>query len=234
MTQFKEKSRGLTANKRSDESVSSGLFTYPVLQAADILIYRAQYVPVGKDQAQHLELARTLARRFNQRFGTIFPEPQAYFTPTPKIMSLADPGRKMSKSLGPRHYIGLFEEPEIIRAKLQAAVTDSGPTSTSGRISPGVRNLLEILSACGQDNVAKIFRKQYRSGRLRYSDVKGAVADAVIALTSSLRARRQELTEINGDNDLLEVAHDSSRKARHFAVETLHAAREQVGLINAL
>src|SRR5882724_1059073 len=114
MTQFKDKSEVL----KGSQFVSAGLFTYPVLQAADILIYRAKYVPVGKDQEQHLELSRDIARRFNGQFKTdLFPEPAPLFTETPKIMSLVDPTKKMSKSAGDRHYIGLFEEEKSIRAK---------------------------------------------------------------------------------------------------------------------
>jgi tryptophanyl-tRNA synthetase len=139
MTQFKEKARQVRG-QQSDSVVSVGLFTYPVLQAADILVYRAQYVPVGRDQVQHLELSRGIARRFNQQFGEIFPEPQPKLTETPKLMSLADPAHKMSKSAGPKHYIGLFESESSVRQKVKAAVTDSGVPVGKRGMSPGVAN----------------------------------------------------------------------------------------------
>lgn len=117
MTQYKDKAA------RQKQNVNVGLFDYPVLQAADILIYKAGLVPVGQDQVQHLELARNIARLFNNKFGETFPEPKALLTQTPKIMSLTDPTKKMSKSLGPKSYIGINDLPEIIREKLKKAVT---------------------------------------------------------------------------------------------------------------
>lgn len=117
-TQFKDKSEQVS--ERSDDFISAGLFTYPTLQAADILVYRAGYVPVGRDQEQHLELSRDIARRFNQTFGEeLFPEPKVLSTETPKLRSLASPDKKMSKSLGPKHYIGLFEEEVSVRKKIR-------------------------------------------------------------------------------------------------------------------
>ena len=119
-TQFKDKSEQVSDS--ADNFISAGLFTYPTLQAADILVYRAGFVPVGKDQDQHLELSRTIALRFNRQFGEdFFPEPQALSTETPKLMSPADPLKKMSKSLGPKHYIGLFEDEKSVRNKIKRA-----------------------------------------------------------------------------------------------------------------
>src|SRR6478672_4984268 len=150
LPQFREKA-GQIEDQPGGHFVSAGLFTYPVLQAADILIYRAQYVPIGTDQEQHLQRSALLARRFNTQFGAdFFPEPQPLFSDSPAIRSLLDPSRKMSKSLGPRHYIGLFEEPASVRAKVQAAVTDPGILPPGVTMSPGVANLFAILRACGQ------------------------------------------------------------------------------------
>jgi tryptophanyl-tRNA synthetase len=145
MTQFKEKSGiGEGDAGTSEEFISSGLLFYPVLQAADILAYRPQLVPVGQDQKQHLELTRGIARRFNSRFGEdFFPEPEPLFTATPKIMSLADPVRKMSKSAGEKHYVGLFEDPDGIRKKVRSSVTDSGDVAP-GEMSPGITNPITV------------------------------------------------------------------------------------------
>lgn len=226
MTQFKDKSKQIESLV-SDESISSGLFTYPVLQAADILVYRAQYVPVGKDQEQHLELSRSLARRFNARFGELFPEPEVLSTETPKIASLADPNQKMSKSLGPKHYIGLFEDEASIRAKVSAAVTDTGGRESS-ELSPGVANLILILRACGLKEPADDMTRLYQAGTLRYRDLKQMVADALVALTKDLRQRRESVSvdsqKVN--RMILGMSHDARRRA----IETLSRVRAIVGL----
>ncbi len=227
MTQFKEKGDSLR-NRNSESSVSAGLFNYPVLQAADILLYKASQVPVGRDQEQHLELARDLARRFNRHVGSyFFPEPAPLYTSTPKIMSLADPSKKMSKSLGERHYIGLFEGEETIRSKVRAAVTDSGVPPEGASISPGVANLLEILSACGQDSLSATMLEDYDARRLQYRHLKQAVADALVGLTRKLRQSREEVIRDSGSNlDMAAI----SEKARRIACEVLAEVRELVGL----
>ena len=141
MTQFKEKSKQFRKN------INAGLLTYPVLQAADILLYKAGAVPVGKDQVQHIELTRTIARRFNQKFGQTFSEPRAILSEGSKIMSLTDPKKKMSKSSDPNNCISLFEEPEAIRKKIMSAVTDTGKTvKYSPKTKPGISNLITIYS----------------------------------------------------------------------------------------
>ena len=151
-------------------------------------------MPVGEDQDQHVELARAIARRFNYRLGTpCFPEPRSLHSPTPRILSLADPTRKMSKSLGPRHYVGLFEEPASIREKVRAAVTDSGILPPGVAMSPGVANLFTILAACGAGEAHAALTAAYAAGNRQYADLKEAVADALIALTTPLRARRAAL-----------------------------------------
>src|SRR5437588_5939744 len=227
MTQFKEKSEQLEG-QRSGQFVSAGLFTYPVLQAADILIYQADYVPVGKDQEQHLELSRILARRFNSQFGVTFPEPRPLFTETPKVMSLADPDQKMSKSLGPRHYIGLFEEEQSIREKIKAAVTDSGDLPPGTEMSPGVANLIEILKACGKHAEASSLVSDYNSGKLQYRELKEVVTTALVELTGRLRQRRDEILsdETAAKVKLLEM----TEKARELARENIRKVRAVVGL----
>lgn len=226
MTQFKDKSELLESGK---SFTSAGLFTYPVLQAADILIYRAKYVPVGKDQEQHLELSRDLARRFNSQFGAqFFPEPRPLFTETPKLMSLVDPTKKMSKSAGDRHYIGLFEDEPSIRAKIKSAVTDSGELPPGVEMSPGVTNLFEILKACGNVEDAAAMQKDYDAGKRQYSELKEATANALVALTSRLRARREEISKDAGA--VKAKVNEMSGKARGIARETLTEVRRIIGL----
>lgn len=223
MTQFKEKA------EQSGDFVSAGLFTYPVLQAADILIYRAKYVPVGKDQEQHLELSRVIARRFNEQFRTeLFPEPQPLFTESAKIMSLVEPDKKMSKSSGEKHYIGLFEEEKSIREKIKVAVTDSGTPSNDTEMSPGVANLFTILNACGKFETAEILLKEYQSGKRRYRDLKDATANALVELTERFRKKRQEI--LNDPSGVKGIVRTMSDKAREIARETLREVRALAGL----
>ena len=227
MTQFKDKSEVLEGQD-STQFVSAALFSYPVLQAADILVYRAQFVPVGKDQEQHLELSRELARRFNNQFGAeFFPEPAPLFTETPKVMSLADPTKKMSKSLGERHYIGLFEDEQLIRGKVKSAVTDSGETP-EGQMSPGVANLFELLKASGKtDQVSELLRN-YETGKLQYRVLKETVADAIVELTSKLKTRRQEIAA--DPETVISQVREMSDKARAIAGDTMKEVRRIIGL----
>jgi tryptophanyl-tRNA synthetase len=228
MNQFREKAEQIEDQTR-DHFVSAGLFTYPVLQAADILIYRAQYVPVGQDQAQHLERSRLIARRFNQQFGSAcFPEPQALFTETPRLMSLVDPDRKMSKSRGPRHYIGLFEAPDSIREKVRGAVTDAGILPPGMAMSPGVANLFAILKACGKHAEAAGLLQQYDAGSRQYGALKEAVAEALVELTTDLRARREAILS-DGVAAQTRVQ-EMSEQARAIAAATRREVRALVGL----
>ncbi len=227
MTQFKDKADQLKETDK-DAFISTGLFTYPILQAADILIYRAHYVPVGKDQEQHLELSRNIAQRFNQQFGCdYFPLPEPLFTPTPKILSPADPTRKMSKSLGAKHYIDLFGEEAQIRKQIRSAVTDTGHTP-AGEMSPGVANLFEILRACGQIDAYNALMADYQSGTLRYSDLKETVADALSALVTALRERLHHLQD--NKKQVKAQIEASSAAIRERARQTLREVREIVGL----
>ncbi len=228
MTQFKDKAE-LLEGADATQFVSAALFSYPVLQAADILVYRAQHVPVGKDQEQHLELSRELARRFNNQFGVdFFPEPAPLFTETPKVMSLVDPSKKMSKSSGDRHYVGLFDDEKGVRAKIRSAVTDSGERPPGGDMSPGVVNLFEILKAAGKNAEAEALLNDYNGGVLQYSRLKEVVADALVELTAGLRARRDELSkDVSGVNKQVK---EMSQQAREIASETLREVRKLTGL----
>ncbi len=218
--QFKEKS--------DQEGQSAGLFTYPVLQAADILIYKAEYVPVGKDQVQHLELSRDIARRFNSEFGIFFPEPKVLLTETPKIQSLANPEKKMSKQHGAKHYIGLFEEEDSIRAKVRAAVTDLGTLSEETQMSDGVENLFGILKACGQKDAAKTLRNDYDAGSRQYSRLKEAVANALVEMINPMRTRREEIMKNKGA--VMQTVREMSAHVRKVAQETLKEVRSLIGL----
>lgn len=217
MTQFKEKGEG-------QEFVSCGLFTYPVLQAADILIYKASKVPVGEDQLQHIELARRIARRFNLRFGETFPEPDVLFTDALRLMSPADPTRKMSKSLGPKHYIALTEPEESIREKIKTAVTDIGPRTDSK--SPGVANLFLLLKLTAPKEIYDQFESDYARGVLKYEPLKRAVADYLIKVLEPIRARRAQLKE----TEVRQILHEGAKRARAAARETLEEARERIGV----
>lgn len=226
-TQFRERTEQ-TGSAPEARFVSAALFNYPVLQAADILAYRGTRVPVGKDQLQHLELARDIARRFNREFGAFFPEPAPLQSETPKIMSLSDPERKMSKHHGARHYIGLFEEDEGIRAKVRSAVTDSGATPAGEEMSAGVANLIAILGACGKADQVAFFSKEYAAGRRQYSPLKDAVADALVELIAPLRARRDEL--LRDRQAVLAEIRRMSSQAREVARATMQEVRVLVGL----
>jgi len=227
MTQFKDKG-DLLRETDKEAFVSLGLFAYPVLQAADILIYRADYVPVGKDQEQHLELSRNIAQRFNHQFGKeYFVHPEPLFTETPKILSPADPNRKMSKSLGEKHYINLFAEEERIRKQIKSAVTDTGETA-AGEMSAGVKNLFELLRACGNMDAHNSLMNDHNAGALKYSALKEATADTLTALIQPFRER---LSELNANKEVIQSQiRQSSAIIRQRAQQTLLEVRDLVGL----
>ncbi len=226
MTQFKDKTE-LVEKKGKSSFVSAGLFTYPVLQAADILIYMADFVPVGKDQIQHLELSRNIAVRFNNMFGELFPEPQPLLTKASKINSLADPSKKMSKSLGNKHYIGLFEEENSIRKKVRSAVTDTGETK-EGEMSSGVANLFNLIMACGNTNDYDSLMNDYKSGNLKYKDLKDVVGNSVVAITNPMIEKKNEL--VNNRQYLEKVCRESSEKAKEAADETIKKVKKLTGI----
>ncbi|MEO5905542.1 MAG: tryptophan--tRNA ligase [Saprospiraceae bacterium] len=228
MTQFKEKSQQIN-EKDKDAFISTGLFTYPVLQAADILIYRTDYVPVGKDQEQHLELSRNIAQRFNQTVGTeYFVLPQPLFTEIPKVMSTADPLKKMSASLGPKHHINVFSEPDVIRKQIKMAVTDSGDTP-AGEVSQGVDNLLRLLDAAGGKEISSSLRADAISGTLQYGKLKDAVADQIINLTNEFRSKRNEIAK----NQIVYQykVREASQRIRKQAQKTMAEVKDLIGLI---
>lgn len=224
MTQFKDKSG-------KEAFVSSGLLTYPILQAADILLYKADSVPVGEDQVQHLELARRIARRFNSRFGEMFPEPEPLLGGKgARIMSLSEPDSKMSKSSGEAHYVGVMEDESSIRRKVRSAVTDMGLEPGSA-MSPGVANLFEILDlaveSTGAADLARSLREQFEAGTLRYVSLKDTVHEYLMAVLHPIQRRRAELI---ASGDVPQILQAGGRRARSRAQETMAQVRALVGL----
>jgi tryptophanyl-tRNA synthetase len=221
MTQFKDKSALFGSN------ITAGIFNYPILMAADILLYKADIVPVGEDQLQHLELTRDIARRFNSTYGDTFPEPAATLTQAARIMALNDPDRKMSKSI-PGSYISLSDSPDVIRKHIMRAVTDVGPRP-EGQMSPGVANLFQILRELAPENVVADFQKAYDDGTLRYSDLKSTVADYVIeTLVPVQKARDKLLTKPDYVRDVLRKGADH---ARTYARDTITEVKRRIGLL---
>ncbi len=227
MTQFKDKSAQVQ-EKDKDAFISSGLFYYPILQAADILIYHADFVPVGKDQEQHLELTRTIADRFNRQFGKeYFPVPRPHFTEVPKVLSTADPTRKMSKSLGEKHYINLFGDESRMRKQIRSAVTDAGDTP-EGEMSAGVTNLFTMMRAAGAQAPHDRLMADYQAGELKYADLKEGVANALAVMMAPIREKYEE---INADKRTWKKrVQDSSAAIRERAKETLKDVHEMTGL----
>lgn len=230
MTQFKDKSQQV-GEKSKDGFISVGLLDYPVLQSADILIYKADYVPVGKDQEQHLELTRDIAQRFNSSVNKeYFVLPEGLYTETPKIRSTADPSRKMSKSAGEKHYISVFADESRIRKQIKSAVTDTGETP-SGQMSEGVENLFEMLKASGngQEAYASLM-EDFHSGNLKYVDLKEATADALVKMTDEIKERKAEINA--NKKDIKYQIKQSSFEIRKVAQETVREVKELVGLMN--
>jgi tryptophanyl-tRNA synthetase len=220
MTQFKEKS------DQQRDNVNAGLFDYPVLQAADILLYKAGVVPVGEDQVQHLELSREIARRFNGRFGATFPEPQPALTRAARIMALNEPTRKMSKSI-PGSFVSLADDEAAIRKKIGRAVTDPGPQGAG--MGPGVQNLFTLLAAFAAPEVEAHFVAEYERGTLRYSELKPAVAEAMAKELTPVRLRREELAA-HPERIHAALRHGADC-ARQVASATLSEVREKLGLL---
>jgi tryptophanyl-tRNA synthetase len=223
MTAFKEKSAGR-------ESVSAGLFTYPVLQAADILIYLADRVPVGEDQRQHLELARDIAQRFNTRYGELFPSPQAAIPPTAaRISDLQEPERKMSTSSlsSEDGKLLMLDEPDVIRRKFKRAVTDSeGTIRHDWETKPGVSNLLEILHGMSGEPIAEIEAQYAGQG---YGHLKNDVAEAVIEHLAPIRERHAALMADPAELDRLMAL--GAQRARAIAAPVLAEAKRRMGLL---
>ncbi len=224
MTQFKDKSARFGA-----DATNVGLFTYPVLMAADILLYQADRVPVGEDQRQHLELTRDLAVRFNGRHGTTFVVPEPHILPSVgRIADLADPSAKMSKtSSSPSGIVELLDEPKVNIKKIRSAVTDSErEIEFDEERKPGVANLLTILSALTGTSVEVLVKELAGRG---YGDLKGAVADAVTAFATPYRERTLEL--MGERTELQAILADGADRARAVASATVAEVYRKIGLV---
>jgi len=222
MTQFKDKSH-------SGGGGTVGLFTYPVLQAADILIYQADAVPIGEDQRQHLELTRDLAQRFNSRYGPTFTLPAAYAgRPGERIRDLQDPSRKMSKSIGGSGTVWVLDDPKTLTKKVRSAVTDTGREVRTAEDKPGISNLLTILSVATGTDVPTLETAYDGKG---YGDFKADVAAALVELFAPVRASYAEL--IADPAHLDAVLAEGAERARAVATPTMATVRERVGLLAA-
>lgn len=224
MTQFKDKS-----SKAGADRTVVGLFTYPMLQAADILLYQADLVPVGEDQRQHIELTRDLAQRFNTNFGETFRLPEGFILKSgAKINDLQDPTAKMSKSAAsPAGVIDLLDAPEINAKKIKSAVTDTGREVTfDEKGKPGISNLLTIASTLSGKSIADLEIEFAGKG---YGDFKGAVADIVVEYLKPIREKTLEL--LRDEKHLLDILHEGAEKAQIAASATLHKAYENLGLV---
>jgi len=223
MTQYKEKS------KKHPKNINAGLLNYPILMAADILLYQTEAVPIGKDQSQHVELTREIARRFNQKFGQTFKIPKVLLPKKgAKIMSLTEPKKKMSKTDSPQSCIFLFEEPEMIRKKIMTAQTDSGKqVKYKLSLKPGISNLLTIYSAFSDVPIAKIEKEFKNKG---YQVFKEKLAQLLIEKLEPFRRKKKEL---ENQQALLEKILEAGRKrAQIIAFQTMEKVRKNMGFRN--
>lgn len=230
MTQFKEKSQ------HDPKNINLGLLSYPTLMAVDILLYDPKFVPVGEDQLQHLELTRALARKFNSRFGKTFIEPKPILTKVPRLMSLDDPTKKMSKSL-PAGCLFLDDSPKVIREKIKRAVTDSGrEVKYSPKDKPAISNLLLIYSAVSDKSVKTLEREYKGKG---YAEFKKDLADVVVKALGPFQKRKKELkTSAKGgsasggkNHKLKAMLAAGNKKANSIASKKLLEVKKKVGLV---
>jgi len=221
MTQFKDKSQG-------KDSVSAGLFTYPALMAADILLYQTDKVPIGDDQRQHLELTRNLAERFNSRYGETFKLPEAIYPEVgARVMDLQEPDRKMSTTGGtPQGTVGLLDPPDTLRRKVRSAVTDSGKEVRRSEDKPGITNLIDMMAVATGSTPEEIEARYDGTG---YGKFKEDVAEAVVALLDPIRLRYGELRA--NQPVLRAILAEGAAKAELIAAETLDVAYERVGFV---
>ena len=225
MTQFKDKTQ-----KAGSDSASVGLFTYPVLQAADILLYQPKAVPVGEDQRQHLELTRDLAMRFNSRFGETFVIPEAVILKeTAKIYDLQNPEAKMSKSGDPKGLLNIMDDSAVITKKIKSAVTDlDGVIRFDREAKPGISNLLGIYSAISGESVDSLVARFDGAG---YGALKGELADLVVSTIEPIRNRTEEL--LSDEAELDRLLAKGAEKANELAEKTLATVYERIGFIRA-
>ncbi len=220
MTQFKDKS------KQFKKEINMGLFGYPVLMAADILIYQAEVVPVGEDQQQHVELTRKIARKFNHRFGQTFVEPECLLNKsTARIMSLLDPKQKMSKSV-PNSYLGIDDSPALIKEKIQKAMTDSGKRIKCRPDKPAICNLMAIYNAFTGLDYNQIEENFENKG---YGDFKKELAEKVIQKLKPIQKEKQQL--LKKPEKIKQILKKGAQQARPIAQENLKKAKQKMNLI---
>ena len=222
-TTFKEKVRS------QPDNVNAGLLTYPVLQTADIILHRASLVPVGKDQEQHLEMARNFVNRFNHRYGDVFPEPRAfnYGSQLVKVPSLDGAG-KMSKSENQNATLYLADEDDVIRKKVMKAKTDSGPTEQNSAKPDYIQNIFLLMKLVSSEDTLKKFDKDYNNCTIRYGDMKKQLGEDMVKFISPIR---EKVNAILGDEKYLrQVMEQGAEKARKSAKATMELVREAIGL----
>jgi len=222
MTQYKEKA------KKFKQNVNAGLLNYPILMAADILLYQTDIVPVGEDQKQHVELTRTIARKFNQRFGQTFKIPEVKLSKSgAKIMSLTEPAKKMSKTDAPESYIGLFDEPNEIKEKIMKAVTDTGKiVKYNPKLKPGISNLLTIYSLLSGKQIRELEGKFKGKG---YAEFKKSLAELLINYFEPFRRKRKEL--LQREVYVKEILKQGAKRAQVIAQSTMQEVKKKMGLI---
>ena len=221
MTQYKEKS------KKFKQNLNAGLLNYPILMAADILLYQTDIVPVGEDQKQHVELTRTIARKFNQRFGQTFKVPEVRLPKTgARIMSLTNPTKKMSKTDKPESYIGLFDTPEQIKEKIMKAVTDTGKVIKYDlKKKPGISNLLTIYSLLSGKTIKELEKKFKGRG---YAEFKKSLTELVIDSLEPFHRKRKEL--LSREVYVREILEQGRKRAQILAHSTIQEVRKKMGL----
>ena len=221
MTQYKEKS------KQYKNNINMGLLDYPVLMSADILLYQTNAVPVGEDQKQHVELTRTIAKKFNGKFGQTFVEPKAMIAKSgARIMSLQEPKKKMSKTGNPKGCIGLFDEPNDIKNKVMSAVTDTGKTiKYSPKTKPGISNLLTIYSLFSEIPIKELEKEFANKG---YGAFKKALTELLILKLEPFRKKRKEL--LKREVYTAEILNQGAKKAQAIAASTMQKVKKKMGL----
>lgn len=219
MTQFKEKSQ------QHESNVNAGLFNYPVLQSADILLYKAELVPIGADQVQHIELSREIARKFNMRYGNVFPEPHVILSSAPRIMGL-DAKTKMSKSLN--NYISLVEPPESIWKKLSVAVTDENRKRRSDPGNPDICNIFALHKHFSTQEQIEWSAKGCRTAGIGCLECKKALSDNIVKELAPIREKAEKL--LNEKDYINDVLQTGAKKCREIAVQTMTEVRAKLGL----
>ena len=220
---FKDKAR------QNPDNINAGLLTYPVLQAADILIHRASYVPVGKDQEQHLEMARTFANRFNHRYGNVFPEPRAfnYNDELIKVPSLDNTG-KMSKSENQAATLYLADDDDTIVKKIKKALTDNGPTEKNSVMPDYIENIFALMKLVSSEERLQKYKDDFNNASIRYGDMKKDLAEDMVAFISPIRQKAQDI--LNDENALNLIMQKGAEKANKSAHATMEAVRNAMGL----